>query len=82
MRRVWKTRRPGSGTTTDTRTERMDRDLETAVPEGRGSVTVGGSARSLRRERTLILALLLILAAALPLSGVGMFSFPVALALL
>ena len=42
----------------------MDRDLETAVPEGRGSVTVGGSARSLRRERTLILALLLILAAA------------------
>src|SRR5437016_8757939 len=42
----------------------MDSDLETAVPEGRGSVTVGGSAKSLRRERTLILALLLILAAA------------------
>ncbi|HEY6407463.1 MAG TPA: DUF2182 domain-containing protein, partial [Ktedonobacteraceae bacterium] len=42
----------------------MDRDLETAVPEGRGSVTVGGSARSGRRERTLILAPLLILAAA------------------
>ena len=33
------------------------------MPEGRGSVTAGGSARSLRRERTLILALLLILAA-------------------
>jgi predicted metal-binding membrane protein len=42
----------------------MDRDLETAVPEGQGSVTVGGSARSLRRELTLILALLLMLAAA------------------
>src|SRR5713101_5684893 len=42
----------------------MDRDLGTVVPEERGSVTVGGSAGSLRRERTLILALLLILAAA------------------
>ena len=42
----------------------MDRDLETAVPKERGSVTVGGSTVSLQRERTLILALLLILAAA------------------
>src|ERR1700686_3786727 len=42
----------------------MDRDLETSVPEGRGFETAGGSDRSLRRERTLILALVLILAAA------------------
>src|SRR5258708_35626735 len=64
MSRVWKTRWPGSGITTDTRTERMDRDLGAAVQEGRGSVTLRGSTMSLRRERTLILALLLILAAA------------------
>src|ERR1700736_537848 len=64
MRRVWKDRRTGSGTTIDTRIERMDRDVETAAPERPGSVTVGGSARSVRRERTLILALLLMLAAA------------------
>src|SRR5258708_11601040 len=61
MSRVWKTRRPGSGITTGTRTERMDTDLGTAVQEGRGSVTLRGSTMSLRRERTLILALLLIL---------------------
>lgn len=42
----------------------MDRDLETDVPAGRGSIAVGGSARSVRRERTLILVLLLMLAAA------------------
>src|SRR5579864_9207296 len=64
MSRVWKIRRPGSGITTDTRTERMDTDLRTAVQEGRGSVTLRGSTMSLQRERTLILALLLILAAA------------------
>ncbi len=61
---VWNSHRPGFGTTTDTRTERTDTDLGTAVQEGRGSVTLKGSAMSLRRERTLILALLLILAAA------------------
>src|SRR5437879_4278792 len=38
--------------------------LGTAVPLGRGSVTVRGSTMSLQRERTFILALLLILAAA------------------
>src|SRR6266446_8641099 len=64
MSRVWKTRRPGSGITTDTRTERIDTDLGTAVQEGRGSVTLRGSTMSLQRERTLILALLLILATA------------------
>src|SRR5260370_40370835 len=64
MSRVWKTRRPGSGITIDTRTERMGTDLGTAVQEGRGSVTLRGSTMSLQRERTLILALLLILAAA------------------
>jgi predicted metal-binding membrane protein len=42
----------------------MDTDLGAAVQEGRGSVTLRGSTMSLRRERTLILALLLILAAA------------------
>ncbi len=42
----------------------MDRDLETAVPAGRSSVTGGGSARRLQRERTLILVLLLFLATA------------------
>src|ERR1700737_4540546 len=42
----------------------MDRDVETSLSEERGSVTGGGSVVSLRRERTLILALLLILAAA------------------
>src|ERR1700694_3690537 len=42
----------------------MDRDLETAVSEGRGSVTTSGSPQRLRRERTLILALLLILTSA------------------
>src|SRR5258708_11639043 len=64
MSRVWKTRRPGSGITSGARTERMDTDLGTAGEEGRGSVTLRGSTMSLRRERTLILALLLILAAA------------------
>src|ERR1700693_4008446 len=64
MRRVWKGRRPGSGTTTGTRIERMDRDLETAVPRERNPVTSGGNGMSVRRERTLILALLLMLAAA------------------
>jgi len=42
----------------------MDTDLGTAVQEGRGFVTLRGSIMSLQRERTLILALLLILAAA------------------
>lgn len=42
----------------------MDRDLGTDMPQRPGSVTVGGSALRVRRERTLILALLLILAAA------------------
>src|SRR6266849_4822688 len=62
MRRVWNSRRPGSVTTTDTRIERTDTDLGTAAQEGHGSVTLKGSAMSLPRERTLILALLLFLA--------------------
>src|SRR5712692_4190991 len=64
MRRVWKIRRPGSVTTTDTRIERTDTDVGTAMQEGHGSVTLRRSTMSLPRERTLILALLLILAAA------------------
>src|SRR5260370_25255255 len=34
MSRIWKTRRAGSGTTTDTWTERMDTDLGATVQEG------------------------------------------------
>jgi predicted metal-binding membrane protein len=64
MKRDWKIRRPGSAITTDTRTERVDGDFETAVPQERRPVTSRGSGVSLQRERTLTLALLLILAAA------------------
>src|SRR5713101_1754780 len=56
MRRVWKGRRPGSAATTDMRIERRDRGYGTAASYGRSSITLGGSAMSLRRERALILA--------------------------
>src|SRR6266566_5527218 len=64
MSRVWKTRRPGSGITTDTWTERMDTDLGATVREGARLRHTERGTMSLRRERILILALLLILAAA------------------
>src|SRR5258706_11241796 len=64
MSRVWKTRRPGSGITTDTWTERMDTDLGATVREGARLRHTERGTMSLRRERILILALLLILSVA------------------